>query len=276
MADPDHPDHHDYHGHLDHHGHPDHPDHPDHLDHHGLLWEAAFRTGSFDRAEESARAAERSAERQGSYGALARARIQLGLIRHYQSILRSNRAPDDAAAAEEEALFRSALTLAEAVTVADKACAAAALLGIGLVEQVTRRDWNEAMPYYRRAEALIPELRTSGDAYTEAEIHRRLGLYFLAADLRPERAVHHLGRSHAVLAEAGDERLIPSSLTALAAAERARGAYAKAVALAEEGAQRAREARLSALWVAEAEQELHAARAALTASLRRLRVPRSH
>lgn len=229
-----------------------------------LLLEAAFRTGKFEQAERSARAAERSAELRGQYGELARTRIQLGLIRHYQSILRHHQPPEDSAAAEEEALFRSALTLAEAVT--DKACAAAALLGIGLVEQVVRRDWNEAMPYYRRAEALIPELRTSGDAYTESEIHRRLGLYFLAADARPEHAVHHLSRSQAVLEQSGDERLIPSTLTALAAAERARGAYARAVALAEEAARRAREARLSAPWIAEADRELRAARAALTAS----------
>ena len=267
------------------------------LEQNGLLLEAAFRTGSFEQAEQDARAAERSAQQQGRHGAVARARVQLGLIRHYQSILRSHRPPEDAAAAEEEALFRSALTLAEAV--ADKACAAAALLGIGLVEQVTRRDWNEAMPYFRRAEALIPELRTSGDAYTESEIQRRLGLYFLVADTRPERALHHLGLAHAIIERGGDERLIPSILTALASAERARGsaltsaelargsaltsaelardsaltsaerargAYERAVALAEKAAQRAREAGLSALWVAEAEQELRAARAALTAS----------
>ncbi|WP_157436597.1 tetratricopeptide repeat protein [Actinospica robiniae] len=233
-------------------------------EHNELLLEAAFRTGSFEQAEQAARAAEQTAQRQRKHAAVARARVQLGLIRHYQSVLRRHRPPEDAAAAEEEALFRSALALAEAV--ADRACAAAALLGIGLVEQVTRGDWNEAMPYYRRAEALIPELRSGRDAYTESEIQRRLGLYFLVADTRPERALHHLGLSHAILESGGDERLIPSSLTALASAERARGAYARAVELAQEAAQRAREAGLSALWVAEAEQELRAARAALTAS----------
>lgn len=247
-----------------------------------LLLEAAFRTGSFDQVEQSARAAERSAQLLGRHGAVARARVQLGMIRHYESVLRrgglsaggtdaagadgagADVADSDVAAAEEEALFRSALTLSEAV--ADKACAAGALLGIGLVEQVTRHDWNEAMPYYRRAEALIPELRAAGDAYTESEIHRRLGLYFVVADLSPERAVHHLGLAHTILARAGDERLIPSSLTALAAAHRARGAYADAVASAEKAVHGAREARLSARWVTEAEQALRAARAALAAA----------
>lgn len=234
-------------------------------DPHELLLEAAFRTGSFEQAEQSARTAERSAQSRGQHSAVARARVQLGLIRHYESVLRRGRRLDagaDAAAAEEEALFRSALALSEAV--ADKACAAAALLGIGLVEQVTRRDWNEAMPYYRRAEALSPELRAAGDPYTESEIHRRLGLYYVVADAKPDRAVHHLGLAHAIVVQAGDERLIPSGLAALSAAHRGRGAYARAVSLAEEAVRRAREAHLSAWWVAEAEQELRAARAALT------------
>jgi tetratricopeptide (TPR) repeat protein len=232
------------------------------------LLEAAFRTGSFDYAEESAREDERLLR--GEHRGVARARIQLGLIRHYASIRRRRNTDadandgEDAAAAEEEALFRSALTLAEAT--ADKACAAAALLGIGLVEQVARRDWNEAMPYYRRAEALIPELRIAGDWYAESEIHRRLGLYFLAADPRPDRAAHHLGLAHAVSMQNGDAMLIPSTLTALSAAERARGAYARAVAYAGEAARRAAEAGLSAVWVTEAAEELRAAEAALAAA----------
>src|SRR6185437_13444500 len=54
-----------------------------------LLLEAAFRTGSFDQVEQSARAAERSAQLLGRHGAVARARVQLGMIRHYESVLRS-------------------------------------------------------------------------------------------------------------------------------------------------------------------------------------------
>jgi hypothetical protein len=238
------------------------------------MLEAAFRTGSFDQAEQSARAAEQRALRTGDHAAVARARIHLGMIRHYEGVLRCQAGADagadadadaaDAATAEEEALFRSALALAEATS--DKPCEAAALLGIGLMEQQARQDWNGAMPYYRRAEALIQELRKSRDRYTESEIHRQIGLYYLAADPRPDRAAHHLRLAHLIRMESGDERLIPSSLTALAAAERARGAHTQAVALAVEAARRAREAGLSAVWVAGATRELRAAAAALTAA----------
>lgn len=228
--------------------------------------EAAFRRGSFARAEEPARAAERCAQARGEHAGVARARVQLGLIRHYQCLLRrcAGVPDEDAAAAAEEELFRSALILAEAV--GEQACAAAALFGLGLVEQVMRRDWNEAMPYYRRAEALIPALRRRGDFYTESEIHRHLGLYFLLADPRPERAVHHLGLSHAVRLQGHDARLIPSGLTALAAAERARGEYARAAHLAREAARRADELALGPTWIEDAAQELSAALAALAAA----------
>jgi tetratricopeptide (TPR) repeat protein len=255
--------------------------------------EAVFRAGSFDQAEIAARAAEHNAQLTGDHAELARARVLLGLIRHYRSTLRPGEAGreerEDAAAAEEETMFRSALILAEAV--ADRAGVAAALLGIGLVEQALRHDWNEAMPYFRRAQALIPEIRRRravrphardlrsgtegaggsertnvGEVYVEAEIHTRLGLYFLQADSKPERAAHHFGLAHALHLETRDERLIPGGLTALAAADRARGRYARAAAYAAEAARRAREAGLSAAWIAGAEAELRAAEAGLTAA----------
>jgi tetratricopeptide (TPR) repeat protein len=224
---------------------------------------AALRTGEFGAALAAAEAALTRARLAGDRLGEAEATVLLGLLRHDRNTVTALHGGqvEDAAVAAEETLLRDGFALAEALGA--QACAAAALFGLGLVEQDYHGDWNEAMPYYRRAEALIPALAASGDRYIRSEIHRRLGLHHLVADEQPALALRHLRIAHELRKAEGDPLRIAGGLIALGRAERANGLYEQAVRTLRRALGEARAAGLLPIWVAQAERELRAAERAL-------------
>ena len=230
------------------------------------MTEAAFRTGEFTEAERLLAEARILAERDGDRAAEALAVGGLGMAQHYRNIatLISGATPAEADVAAEEELMRRALALCEES--GDPAGTARALFGVGLVFQVLRRDWAAAMPYFWRAYGLAEAVEESGDLYGRSEIHRHLGFYYLAADVRPKEAVRQLGYSLALRERIGDPRRIPSALVALGEAEMAAGNLRRAVELLRRAVILAREAGLQPWRVRDAEQNLRAAEAALAAA----------
>jgi tetratricopeptide (TPR) repeat protein len=227
------------------------------------LIEAGFRTGRFDEAERLARAAREQAGREGNGAARAEAANVLGYVAHYRCItaLMNGGRPEQAVVTGERERFAEALAGYEAL--GDEAGIARASFGLGLYEQVLREDWDAAMPHYRRSEALIPALEAAGDLYTRSEIHRHLGFYHLAADKQPAIAVQHLRISLDLCEQQGEPRRVPSSLVALGWAELENGNPRRAVVLLRRAVALARAEGLAAGWIADAEQELAAAEAAL-------------
>ena len=227
------------------------------------LIEAGFRTGDFGEAERLAGAALKRAGLEGDPAAEAAAWHVLGHVLHYRSIthLMAGGKPDPAdVAAEREAFDRS---LAGYERLGDDAGIARAAFGIGVFEQVLHRDWDAAMPYYRRCEALIPALELTGDLYTRSEIHRHLGFYHLVADRQPATAVQHLQISLDLREQQGEPRREPSGLVALGWAERENGNPRRAVLLLRRAVEAARAAGLLPARIADAESELAQAEAEL-------------
>ena len=230
------------------------------------LTEAAFCTGDFTEAERLFGEARILAERDGDRAAEALALGGLGMAHHYRNIAKlvDGITPADADTAAEEELMRRALALWEEI--GDPAGTARALFGVGLVLQVLRRDWAAAMPYFWRSYGLAEAVEESGDLYGRSEIHRHLGFYYLAEDVRPKEAVRQLGYSLALRERLGDPRRIPSALVALGEAEMAAGNLPRAVELLRRALILAREAGLQAWRVRDAEQNLREAEAALAAA----------
>ena len=228
------------------------------------LAEAAFRTGKFGAAEQLFAGARAAAARDGDRLGEALAVGGLGMTFHYRNItaLIDGRAPADADVAAEEELMRHALTICQET--GDSAGTARALFGMGLVFQVLRRDWAAAMSYYWPAFGLAEALEECGDLYGRSEIHRHIGFYYLAADVRPREAVRQLALSLALRERLGDSRKIPSALVSLSAAEIAAENPERALELADRAVTMAREARLLPWRLRDAEQSLREAREAAT------------
>ena len=220
------------------------------------LIDAAFCTGEFDEADRLARTARQRAETEGNRSAQAAAEVAIGCLLHYRNITslmnEAEPAPADVAA-EETAVHRSLELYQE---LGDEAGVARAAFGVGLFEQVLRRDWDAAMPYYRRSESLIPALENTGDLYTRSEIHRHLGFYHLVVEKQPETAVGHLRISLELREKQDEPRRIPGGLVALAQAQREAGNPAEAVRLLRRAVNLARAAGLIPARIADAEREL--------------------
>ncbi len=169
----------------------------------------------------------------------ATATARLGLLLHYDNItkLMSGAEVSETAVEAEEMLFKRALDMRRDLS--DEPGAALPLFGLGVVGQVLRHDWDTAMGYFHRALELV---HTSGDAidlYTQSEVHRHVGFYFLVEDVRLDEAVHHLQRSLDLRVRLGDPRRIPSGLEALGQAELAAGNTARGFELLEEAVAKA-------------------------------------
>jgi hypothetical protein len=228
------------------------------------LAEAAFRTGEFGPAEQLFAGARAAAARDGDRLGEAMAVGGLGTTLHYRNItaLVDGLVPADADVAAETELMRHALTICQET--GDSAGTARALFGMGLVFQVLHRDWAAAMSYYWPAFGLAEALEECGDLYGRSEIHRHIGFYYLAADVRPREAVRQLAHSLALRERLGDSRAIPSALVSLSAAEIAAGNPERAMELADRAVTMAREARLLPWRIRDAEQNLREAREAAT------------
>jgi tetratricopeptide (TPR) repeat protein len=220
------------------------------------LIEAAFRSGDFDTPARQLRQALEASRASGDTETEAFAMDRLGMVDHYRNIMRlidgEHVADEDIAA--EEALFRRALELREAL--GDTAGRAQSIFGLGLVHQVLRGDWKTAIGCFSKALSLAAEAGTALDPYSRSEIHRHLGFYFLVEEVDLERAVDHLSISLQLRERLGDERRIPSALVALGRAEAAAGNHRRAVELLERAVDCARSAQLSAPWTQDAEQAL--------------------
>ena len=226
------------------------------------LIEAGFRTGGFDEAERLARAAAASAERDEDHRGAAAAATVLGYVLHSRNImaLMSGEKPDAADVELEREHFVRGLAGFDRLR--DEAGIARAAFGLGVYEQVLNEDWDAAMPYFRRAESLIPVLETAGDLYTRSEIHRHLGFYHLVEDRQTAVAVEHLKISLELREQQGEPRRIPSGLVALAWAERENGDPRRAVQLLRRAVETARELDLLPVRIADAEDALKRAEAA--------------
>jgi tetratricopeptide (TPR) repeat protein len=199
--------------------------------------EAAFRTGDYDRAEPLLEAARSRAEEDGDRRTEAGAIDQLGWLTHFRA-LDGNLAEADSGA--EEALFQRALAISREI--GDQAGIAGALFGLGLVDQVLRRDWEAAIPRFREALALAGE---HGTDILRSECERHVGFFYMVEDVQPEKAIEHLGRSLELRERWGDERWIPSGLLALGMAELAADRRDEALDHLGQALDRARAARLS-------------------------------
>jgi tetratricopeptide (TPR) repeat protein len=230
------------------------------------LTTAAFCTGEFTEAEGLFGEARILAGQEGDRVAEALAVGGLGMVRHHRNIAQmvGGMTPADADVAAEEELMRGALAVWEEV--GDPAGTARALFGVGLVFQVLRHDWAAAMPFFWRAFGLAEAVEESGDLYGRSEIHRHLGFYYLAEDVRPDEAVRQLGYSLALREKLGDPRRIPSALVALGEAEMAAGNVPRAVELLRRALALARRAGLQPWRIQDAEQNLRTAEAALAAA----------
>jgi tetratricopeptide (TPR) repeat protein len=195
------------------------------------LLEAAFRTGDYGGVEALLRSALEQAMADGDRATEAATLDRLGWLAHFQAL---DRGRDPTGADGEEALFRRALAIRQELD--DPAGAAAALFGIGLVHQVLRRDWDAAMPYFREALALADRY---GDLLTRSEVHRHVGFYYLAREVRLDEARHHLGLSLRLRERHGDLRWIPSGTQALGEVEAAAGNRAGALRLLREAVRQA-------------------------------------
>jgi tetratricopeptide (TPR) repeat protein len=229
------------------------------------LTQAAFCTGEFTTAERLFGEARAVAARGGDLEAEARAVGGLGMMHHYRNIatLVGGQALADADIVAEDDLMRRALALSQEA--GDPAGAARALFGAGLVLQALRRDWDAAMRYFWPAFGLAEALEESGDLYGRSEIHRHIGFYYLAEDVRPREAVRQLGHSLALRERLKDPRRIPSALVALGEAEMAAGNLPRATELFCRAVPLAHEAALLPWRIADAEQNLQQAEAAAAA-----------
>ena len=171
---------------------------------------------------------------------------------------------DDADVAAEEDLMRHALAIWRET--GDAAGTGRGLFGLSLVFQVLRRDWAAAMPYLWQSFGLAEALEESGDLYGRSEIHRHLGFYYLAEDVRPREAVRQLGYSLALREKLGDPRRVPSALVALGEAEMAAGNPRRAAGLLSRAVTLARETSLLPWRIQDAEQNLCQAEEALRAA----------
>ncbi len=227
------------------------------------LTAAAFCTGNLAAAERLFAEAEAVAARAGDRAGEAFAVGGLGMVLHHRNIGRliEGAAPADADVAAEEELMRRALAIWRET--GDAAGTARGLFGLSLVFQVLHRDWDAAMPYLWQAFGLAEAMEEAGDLYGRSEIHRHLGFYYLAEDVRPREAVRQLKHSLTLREKLGDPRRVPSALVALGEAEMAAGDPRRAADLLGRAVTLAREANLMPWRIQDAEQNLRQAEADL-------------
>ncbi len=230
------------------------------------LTEASFCTGELAAAERLFAEAQALAAGAGDRAGEAFAIGGLGLAHHYRNIgkLVAGVALAGADVAAEEDLMRRALAIWQET--GDAAGTARGLFGMSLVFQVLRRDWGAGMPYLWQSFGLAEAVEESGDLYGRSEIHRHVGFYYLAEDVRPQEAVRQLGYSLALRERLDDPRRVPSALVALGEAEMAAGNPRHAVGLLSRAVTLAREAGLLTWRVQDAEENLRQAEAALPAA----------
>jgi tetratricopeptide (TPR) repeat protein len=226
------------------------------------LIEAAFCTGEYGRARELLQKAHDAAAVGGDRATEALANERLGMVAHYENIMKliSGSKVPSADAESEEKLFRQALTVSQEL--GDQAGTARSAFGVGLVFQVLRDDWPTAMPYYWQALDLSRSLEANGDHYARSEIHRHVGFYYHFEAASPDEAIRHLQLSLDLREELGDPRLIPSALVALGEAELAAGNAERAVQLLTRAVADARTAGLLPHRVEDAERALREAQGA--------------
>jgi tetratricopeptide (TPR) repeat protein len=224
--------------------------------------EGLFRTGDFAEAGELLRTARAEASGAGDRHVEAAALDRLGMLLHYQNIMKLRAGVEVAGSDvdEEEELFREALAIRESL--GDAAGMAQSLFGVGLVRQVLHSDWAAAMPYFRQALDFADTPGNAVDLYTRSEINRHIGFYFAVEDLRPEEAARHLEISLQLREELGDSRRIPSGLVALGEAELAAGNRERAIELLSRAVSLTRSAGLLPERLEEAEQALREAEVA--------------
>jgi tetratricopeptide (TPR) repeat protein len=221
--------------------------------------EAGFRTGDFARVRELLAEVLAGAGQAGDLAGRARALDLLAMVAHYDNITKlmsGHRVPAEEIDAEER-LFRQALAAWHAA--GQRAAIAQSLFGLGLVYQVLRNDWTSAMPYFWQALELADA--NHADLYLRSEVHRHVGFYFLAAGEEPAEAVRHLQLSLDLREQLGDPRRVPSGQIALAQAELAAGHRDRAIELLRAAVRQARQARLLAQRIKDAERALRAAEA---------------
>jgi hypothetical protein len=230
------------------------------------LTEASFQTADFAEAERLFTQARDLAARDGDRDGEALAISGLGMTLHGRNITRlvDGAALSEADVAAEDELMRDALAAWRET--GDAAGTARALFGVSLVFQVLRRDWDGGMPYLWQAFGLAEAVEESGDLYGASEIHRHLGFYYLAKDVRPKEAVRQLGHSLALRERLADLRRVPSALVALGQAELAAGDPRRAAELLYRAAELARAGGLLPWRIRDAEAALAEAEAAVRAA----------
>jgi hypothetical protein len=209
------------------------------------MFEAAFRTGDYGDAETLLEAARRRAEADDDQAAEAGSLDRLAWLMHFRALDRDREGADPDA---EEALFQRSLAIRREL--GDQAGTAASLFGLGLVDQVLRRDSAAAIPYFREAMELADE---HADALLRSECHRHVGFHHCVGDVSPEEAVRHLRISLELRHQWGDPRWVPSGTLALGWAELAAGRRVEGIELIRLAALQAREAGLSTRRIHEAE-----------------------
>ncbi len=215
--------------------------------------EAAFRTGAYDSAEELVQLALVRARSDGDRNTEAGALHQLGQLMHFRALDGDINAAD---ADGEEALFADALAIRREL--GDLSGVAESLFGVGLVNQVLRKDWAAAMPFFREANALAD---AHSNALIRSECHRHLGFYYVSEVLDPQAALRHLRTSLELRREWGDPRWIPGSIFAVGMATLAAGLQQEGIDHLRSAVHEAREAGLSARRIASIEDWLRRAEA---------------
>lgn len=224
--------------------------------------EAGFRTGDFARARELLAEALAGAGQAGDLAGRARALDLPVMVAHYGNIAKlmsGHRVPAQEIDAEERP-FGQALAAWHAAD--QRAAAAQALPGLGLVHQVLHSDWTSATPYFWQAPELVDANDADTGLYPRSEVHRHVGSCFLAADEQPAEAVRHMQLSLALHGQLGNPHRIPSGQVALAQAELAAGHRDRAIEPLRGAVLQTREAGLLAQRIQDAERALQEAEAA--------------
>jgi hypothetical protein len=217
------------------------------------LTEAAFRTGDYVQAESLLRQALDTARSTGERATEAAALDRLGWLMHFTAI---DEGLEQADADAEGSLFQEALAIRRDLD--DQAGIAQSLFGVGLVNQVLRRDWVTAAPQFREALALAER---HGDLVTRSEAHRHVGFYHLVEEDDPGTAVKHLRASLDLREQHGDPRWIPSGTLALGQACLLAGDPAEGLRLLRLAVEQARTAGLHPRRIEQAEGALRRAEA---------------
>ena len=219
------------------------------------LTEAAFRTGDYTEADNLLREALAAARNAGDRAAEAAALDRLGWLMHFTAI---DQGLENADADAEESLFQHALAIRRDLD--DPAGIAQSLFGVGLVNQVLRRDWVTAAPLFREALALAEQ---HGDLITRSEAHRHVGFYHLVEEAEddPATAVKHLRTSLDLREQHGDPRWIPSGTLALGQASLVAGDAEEGLRLLRRAVEQARAAGLHPRRIEQAEGALRRAEA---------------